>query len=167
MSMSNTEKSDAENSLSAYKNVLSQIKGAFDPILLNSIEYTCPADSLNALPNDGFANEPVEYLEVSWQYSFEKTKVGFRAHVNIANFIECRSDAEDISLEIGFTVFYISEIELSSFFAEKFAYEKLLPDVWPYFRELALDLYHKSGLLWVILPLKPNLNKKQKTKLIV
>lgn len=142
---------------SVYRKLLSQIKSwSYNHSLqLASLNYNCKPDSLNALPDDRLRNEPVEDIKTSWQYSFEKTKSGFRANVWLRNEIMCEG-TDDISLEVEYIVYYKSSIDLPSSLVDKFAYEKVLPHVWPYFRELAQDIYFKSGLLWVIMPIEPD-----------
>lgn len=140
----------------AYQKFISQLEaGTYNPVRINSINYTCASESLNALPAGNFSNEPVEDFDTSWRYSFEQTENGFLAKVNFRNVIQCE-EADDIVFEIGFDVFYKSEIKLRRTWADCFAWETLLPQIWPYFRMYALDNYHKSGLLWVILPFEAN-----------
>lgn len=141
---------------SIYKKLLSQIKlQELEPICLTSLDYTCTPASLNSLPDYVLPNEPFTDIETCWQYSFEKTKDGFLANVLLRNEIACEG-TDDILLEVGYTVFYTSGIDLPSSLVDKFAYEKVLPHIWPYFRELARDIYYKSGLLWVVMPIEPN-----------
>lgn len=140
-----------------YKKLLSQINTDYidGAIALVSLEFSYP-DSYSDLPEGRRDNEPVEENETTWRYSFERTPDSIVAIVSLRNEIPDENGGDPIFLEANYKIFYKSAIELPPSLTHKFAYEKTLPHVWPYFRQQALDIYHKTGLKWVVIPFEPN-----------
>ena len=150
--MASAQKLDATQR-STYKKLLAQIELGYysGHIRLNSVEFRCPEDVVE------YPMEPVEDVKISWKYSFAKTDNGFSANVIIKNEITTDfSEDDSIELEIGYELYYGSKMDVPDSLVEKFAHEKVLPQVWPYFREHAKELYFKAGLKWVIIPFEPN-----------
>ncbi len=149
--MTKSHKLNAKNQ-SIYNKILSQVKWSdWEAIRLDSVDFHCPVDVIE------YPMEPVESIDISWKYSFEKTDNGFYANVLIMNEITSNDGMSgSIDLVIGYNLYYVSEMDLPGPLVEKFAYEKVLPHVWPYFRENARELYFKAGLKWVIIPAEPN-----------
>ena len=136
---------------SIYKKLLSQVRKGYwsGHVHLTSVEFSWE-DVVE------YPNEPVENMTTTWQYSFEKTGGGFLVHVLLRNEIPSEEEDKAIELEIGYTLNYQSEMELPASLVERFAYDIVLPQVWPYFREYAKELYFKAGLLWVVIPFEPS-----------
>jgi len=135
-----------------YEELLSQlVPGYYDEhILLTSIEFHCPEEIIT------YPGDPLEKVEISWQYSFEKTAHGFSASVIIRNTIRGEeTEYDSIDLEIGYKLRYGSKVELPKALYKRFAYDRVLPTVWPCFRYHALELYFRGGLRWVVLPFEP------------
>ena len=138
-----------------YKKLLGQIsqQAYFGPITLMAVEFKYVDNIVE------YENEPVEGIQISWHYSFEKTSGGFQSNVSIQSRIQSDYDPlERIYLEAVYKIDYFSELELPDYLVDKFAHEKVLPQVWPYFRQLAKDLYIKAGLLWTIIPIEPKVD---------
>lgn len=134
-----------------YKELLSQLELGYysGHIRLDSVEFHCP-DIID------YPADPLEKVQISWQYSYEKTEHGFDANVIIRNTIKGDlNEYDQIDLEIGYNLHYGSKMTLPKTLYRKFAYDKVLPQVWPYFRDHALELYFRAGLRWVILPFEP------------
>jgi hypothetical protein len=150
--MAGAQKIDATQ-LATYKKLVSQIELGYysGHLRLNSVDFSCPEDVVE------FSNEPVEDVNTSWKYSFERTDNGFVANVLLKNEITSDDGGDDaIVLEIGYILYYGSKMDMPDSLVDKFANEKVLPQVWPYFREHAKDLYFKAGLKWVIIPFEPS-----------
>ena len=151
--MANKQKLD-KTQQSTYKKLLDQLELGYysGHIRLDSLEFRCPEDVVE------YPMEPVEDVEIYWKYSFEKKDDGFNVNVIIRNEILSDFGEDDcIALEIGYTLYYGSKMDLPDSLIKKFAHEKVLPQVWPYFRELAGELYFKAGLKWVIIPFEPKI----------
>jgi hypothetical protein len=149
--MARTRKPD-ETEKSAYERLLSQIEPGYysGHVRLNSVQFHCPEDVIE------YPMEPIEDVEISWKYSFGRTDNGFSADVTIRSRITGNSDENDsIYLELGYTLYYGSEKDLPRTLHRRFAYDKVLPQVWHYFRQHALELYFRAGLKWVIIPFEP------------
>jgi len=135
-----------------YEKLLSQLAPGYysGHILLTSVQFRC-SEEIIMYPSD-----PLENVEISWQYSFEKSRSGFNANVIINNTIQGDEVEHDsIDLEIGYKLHYESKMALPKAFYKRFAYDRVLPAVWPYFRYHALELYFRGGLKWVVLPFDP------------
>jgi hypothetical protein len=136
---------------SVYEKLLSQIELGYysGHIRLNSVEFNCPEDAKE------YPMEPIDNVDISWKCSFEKIDIGFRADVILRNEIESDDEGDSIRLNIGYSLYYTSKMDLPDSLADKFAHDKVLPQVWPYFREYARELYFKAGLKWVLIPFEP------------
>jgi len=135
-----------------YDKLLSQLEVGYysGHVRLSSVEFRCPEDAME------YPMEPIEKLEISWDCSFEKSENGFTANVTISNRIVAdHIENESIDLEIGYNLYYGSKVNLPESLAKRFAREKVLAHVWPYFRQQAIELYFKAGLRWVVLPFEP------------
>ena len=149
--MARARRSD-ETRETRYEELLAQlVPGYYEGhLFLTSVQFHCPEEIIM------YPADPLEKVEISWQYSFEKTGYGFKADVIIRNTI--RGDEiewDSIDLEMGYKLQYESKIELPKALYKRFAYDRVLPAVWPYFRYHALELYFRGGLRWVVLPFDP------------
>lgn len=141
-----------EKRQTSYERLLSQlVPGYYEGhVVLTSIQFHCPEEIIM------YPGDPLEKVEISWQYSFEKTAHGFSANVIIRNTIRGEeTEYDSIDLEIGYKLGYESKMELPKALYKRFACERVLPAVWPYFRYHALELYFRGSLRWVVLPFDP------------
>ena len=135
-----------------YDRLLSQLEVGYynGHVRLNSVEFRCPEDAME------FPMEPIEEIDIRWSCSFEKGTNGFTANAMISNMIVPDNIENDfIALDIEYNLYYRSKIDLPESLAERFAQEKVLAHVWPYFRQHATELYYRAGLSWVVLPFEP------------
>lgn len=134
-----------------YDQLLSQLEVGYysGHVRLNSVEFRCPEDAIE------YPMDPIEKIEISWNCTFKKDGDGFTANVTISNMITGDYEPEFITLDMEYDLHYGSRIDLPESLARRFAREKVLAHIWPYFRQHAIDLYYKAGLRWVVLPFDP------------
>jgi hypothetical protein len=142
-----------------YRKLLSHLKEEPETIFLTSLEFSCPPWEIDAgLEDSPAVRSFIDSIDnnTSWKYTINKTVMGFCVKVQLRNEIGNEGLRETFFLNVGYTAYYHTDVDLPNTLVEKFAYEKVLPRIWPYFRQQALDTYFKAGIIEVLIPLEPN-----------